>query len=807
MTGFLHEREFSRKNFLKGTGAVVVGASVVGSGLAGKASAARPALAGYNADPAQIDSWLVVNPDNTIVLRQTKMETGNGITTGFLQVVSEELDHDMSLMRYGPSLYNSEGSLNSRVDTWDAVNTGGEGGSNAMSGTGPQIRAAAAAARIYLLKLASQQLGVPTSQLSVSKGVISGGGKTITYGQLMGGKSFSATLASQGVPSTLHPGVAPAKAVSDYKMITKRDVQARLDIPAKVKGTYTYVHNIRVPGMVHGRVIRPHGQGAYPYNSNVAVKVDEKSIAHIPGAQVVRVGNFLGVVAPKEYDAIQAAAQLKVVYNDNPILPGNGNLWKRYRELDAQGQIPARITAQTGDVDSALKSAAHVVSGSFAHHYQGHMPIGPACAIADVQADHATIWSSTQNGPNLTTDLANVLAPLQPKDIRVLVYEGSGSFGNGAVMFDTAEAASIMSKAIGKPVRVQFMRWDEQGWTHYAPASLVDVRAGVDANGNIVAYDWTQYVQGGTSIYTSRELLGAGPGSPSSTANTIPTFVAGGNANTENTSPWMKVKRFGNYRLTSKPVPSTGGIFHSGALRAPGAQQSTLADAQIIDMLAVAAGMDSLAFRLQNIDMDPNGPENGDRWAGVLQAAAQAAGWKPWVSGSQAAQKKGDVVTGRGIANSHHGGAFAASVADIEVNKKTGKITVKHVYAAQDAGLTVNPNLVENQMLGSTVQGISRALYEEVRFNKSYVTSVDWVTYPIMRFKDSPGFTPVIVQRTDKPCLGSGEPPTCPIIGAMANAFYDATGVRLHEAPFTPARVRGTLAAAAAGKTIVPGTG
>jgi len=805
MTGFLHEKEFSRKNFLKGSGAVVVGASVVGAGLAGKASAAaRPTLAGYNADATQIDSWLVVNADNTIILRQTKMETGNGITTGFLQVVAEELDHDITVMRYGPSQYDAGGALNSRVDTWDAVNTGGEGGSNAMSGTGPQIRAAAAAARVFMLKQASQQLGVPVSQLSVDKGVVSGGGKTITYGALMSGKTFNATLASQGAPATLNPGVAPAKAISDYKTVTKRDMVARIDIPAKVNGKYTYVHNIRVPGMLHGRVIRPHGQGAYPYNSNVAVSVDEKSIAHIPGAQVIRVGNFLGVVAPKEYDAIQAAAQLKVVYNDNPILPGHGNLWKRYRELDAKGQIPARIQAQTGDVDKALAGAAKVVSGSFAHHYQGHMPIGPACCVADVQKDRATIWSSTQNAPNLTTDLANVLAPLQAKDIRVLVYEGAGSFGNGAVMFDTAEAAAIMSKALGKPVRVQFMRWDEQGWTHYAPASLVDVRAGIDAKGNIVGYDWTQWTQGGTSIYTSRELLGTT--APGATAgNAIPTSVAGGNANTENTSPWMKVKRAGAYRLLSKPVPSSGGIFHSGPLRAPGAQQATLADAQIIDMMAVAAGMDSLAFRLQNIDMDPTGPENGDRWAGVLQAAADAAGWKPWVAGSKLGT--GDVVRGRGIANSHHGGAFAATIADIEVSKKTGKISVLHVWAAQDAGLTVNPNLVENQMLGSVVQGVSRLLYEEVRFSKSYVTSTDWVTYPILRFKDSPGFTPVIVQRLDKPSLGSGEPPTCPIIGSVANAFFDATGVRLHEAPFTPARVRDTLKAAAAGTTIVPGTG
>jgi len=345
-------------------------------------------------------------------------------------------------------------------------------------------------------------------------------------------------------------------------------------------------------------------------------------------------------------------------------------------------------------------------------------------------------------------------------------------------------------------VRLQMMRWDEHGWTHYAPAVMTDARAGVDANGNITAYEVTQYTQGGTSLYTGRELLGNGPGSPNATANALPQTVAGGSVNTENSSPWMKVHGTtttpanGAYRLITKPVASPQGIFHSGPLRAPGAQQMTLADAQVMDMLAVAANMDSLAFRLQNMNTDLD----GQRWAGVLQAAAQAANWKPWVSGSNLSKE--NVVRGRGIANSHHGGSYAASVADIEVNKKTGKIRVLHVYAAQDAGLTVNPDLVENQMLGSTVQGVSRLLWEEVTFNKNNVTSIDWVTYPILRFKDSPEVTNVIVQRTDQPSLGSGEPPTCPIIGAVANAFYDATGVRLHEAPFTPARVRATLKAA-----------
>jgi CO/xanthine dehydrogenase Mo-binding subunit len=245
-----------------------------------------------------------------------------------------------------------------------------------------------------------------------------------------------------------------------------------------------------------------------------------------------------------------------------------------------------------------------------------------------------------------------------------------------------------------------------------------------------------------------------------------------------------------NYKVVNKPIDSTMGILLSGALRAPGAQQTTLADAQIMDMLAVASGMDSLAFRLQNMNTDLD----GQRWAAVLQAAATAAGWKPWVAGSNLSKE--NIVKGRGIANSHHGGAYAAVVADVQVNKKSGKILVTHLYGAQDSGFSMNPSLIYNQMLGNLIQGASRALTEEVTFNKNQVTSIDWIGYPIMRFKDSPKVTNVLVQRTDQPSLGSGEPPTCPLVGAIANAFFDATGVRLMEAPFTSGRVRATLKAA-----------
>jgi CO/xanthine dehydrogenase Mo-binding subunit len=793
MTGLLHEKSFSRTAFVKGGGALVVGFSTAAA-LAGRASAYTSApnsppvsAAGYLPNANAVDSWIAINADNTVTLKTSQIEVGNGITTGFLQVLAEELNTNMSQMHYGN--YNAN-SLDV-VDTYVAISSGGEGGSNAMSGTGPKVRAAGAVAYNALLNMAASKLNVPVSALSVKGGVISGGGSQISYGQLVGGQLLNLTVN----PSSLNPGQAPAKPIANYTTVTIPNTVQRIDIPEKVTGEYTYVQNVRVPGMLHGRIVRPRGQGPYPYNSDVPVSVDASSIASIAGAKVVQVGNFLGVVAPQEYDAIQAAAQLNVVWNQNKILPGVGNLWSHYRQLDASGLIPAAISSNVGNINQGLANAAHVVSGTFKYHYQGHMPIGPSCALADVTSSGATIYSNTQNVEGLVTDLVNVLYPLQASQIRVLFYEGAGSFGNGCVAFDTAESAAAMSKAVGAPVRLQFMRWDEHGWTHYAPAIMSDMTGGADANGNIVAYQATQFSQGGTSLYTGRELVGSN-GAPNATVNALPTTVNGSGINTENTSPWMKVANGSfpnaNYQLISKPVNSPYGMFQSGPLRAPGAPQTVFADAQLVDMLAVASNMDSLAFRLQNMQPD----STNQRWSNVLNAAAQAAGWTAWVSGSKVSEKTGTIVHGRGIANGHHGGSYAAVVADILVNKKTGKINVTHLYGAQDAGLTVNPNLVENQIVGNLVQSCSRAMWEELQFNQYHVTSVDWVTYPILRFVDAPNVTAVVVQRTDQPCLGSGEPCTCPTVGAIANAFYDAVGTRMHEAPLTPGRVRATLRAA-----------
>jgi nicotinate dehydrogenase subunit B len=777
MTGLLHEREFSRKTFLRGGGALVVGFSLVGAALGGRAAAAVPTAAGFMPDPNQVDSWLTIGADNTATLNTSQIETGNGISTGFLMVAAEELDMDLSQMRYGPD------------DTSIVVASGGEGGSNAIAGTAPAIRAAATTARQALLGLASTQLGVPTSSLTVAKGVVSGGGKTVTYGQLVGGKLLSTSMPPSynmeavggfGPPVGLRAGASPSKPISSYKLVGTSP--PRVDIPAKVTGSYTYVQNVRVPGMLHGRVVRPHGQGAWGTGAPI-VSVDAASISHIPNVQIVRVDDFLGVVAPKEYDAIQAAAQLKVTWKDDPILPGQGNLFGFMRAE----QTRDAVQASAGDADTGLASAAKVLTQSYSYPYNGHFPIGPMCCLADVTPKGATIFSSTQDIESLAGTVSSVIG-MQPAQVRVLYREGSGSYGSNT-QEDVAESAAIMSKSIGKPVRVQFMRWDEHGWDDYGPAHTADVRAGIDANGNIVGYTYTGWQIPYFTLHTPADLTGTPIPDPTQS------FTGYGFIDTSNTGGQYNIP---NSLVTSKAVPALdSGFFKVTFLRAPSAQQALFASEQMVDELAHAAGIDPVAFRRQNIatTTDPAaGSPGGGAWLGVLDAVSKAANWQPKVAASKA--QSGTVVTGRGIAL----GGFAASqvgvVADIQVNKKTGKILVKHLYAAQINGLTISPGLVENQMSGNLIQGLSRGLIEELTFSKTRVTGLDWVSYPILRFKDSPTVTTVSIQRTDLPSTGSGEPVNAPVAAAVANAFFDATGVRIREAPMTPVRVRAALKAA-----------
>jgi CO/xanthine dehydrogenase Mo-binding subunit len=423
-----------------------------------------------------------------------------------------------------------------------------------------------------------------------------------------------------------------------------------------------------------------------------------------------------------------------------------------------------------------MAGAAKTVSATYKYQYNNFVPIGPHAAIADVKQNSAIIYAQGQQLTNQSPAVAAITG-IPAANIRMIWYEGSSSYGGGQQLQAVEEAASISQK-IGKPVRVQWMRWDQHGWDSYGPSHMYDVKAGIDANGKIVAMDWTSYGQPNATIDTHLELLGTA---------TWPAVPAAGGPNPSDSAVYTVPQR----RVLAKTQPGYGGSLKISALRAPNAPQSYFASEQIVDELAYAAKMDPIAFRRLNIDPTTT---LGSRWLSVLDGATIAAGWKPKVANS--VQQSGDVRKGRGFGF----GTFASSqvgvVADIEVNVKTGKIVVKHATVAQNNGITVNLEGVTTQMSGALIQGLSRALYEQATWNKDRVTSLDWVSYPLLRFKDHPAVTTVVVQRADLQSTGNGEPPTAAAAAAIANAFFDATGVRLYEAPMTPAKVRAALKAA-----------
>jgi nicotinate dehydrogenase subunit B len=790
MTGFLHEKEFSRKTFVKGGGALIVGFSLAGFATRAAKAADSP-YASNGVDQYSIDSWITIHADNTATIKSGGIKQGTGSDTGLLMIAGEELNMDMSQLEFVIA------------DTNVTPDTGIHSASNTIKNAGPGVRAAAASASQVLLGLASTRLGVPASQLSVSKGVVSGGGKTATYGELLGGKLFNVRMpASYNMDRTtifpgfiggIQPGQSPAKPVSQYKLVGTSP--PRIEIPDIVKGSEVFIQNVRIPGMLHGRVVRPRGQMVYGFGAPI-VSIDESSIKHLPGVRIVRKGDFLGVVAPHEYDAIQAAAQLKVKWADSPkALAGSGNEFKQLRALDAAGKtVPTTtdlggVALNAGDVDRALASAAHVVAQSYGWPTNIHTPIGPQAAVADVTPQGARIFSGTQ-GAYQTRPLVAEALGLPENQVRVTACAMGGCFGDGAQYFDVAVGAALMSQAVGAPVRVQLMRWDEIGWGQTSPPSLMDVRAGIDGKGNVVAFDFTHFYPQywANSVHTNAELAGT-------PRPTVPSYPSG------NFWP-VPMYSVPNTRYLMKSIPLVGNWIKVYWLRGGSAPHVIFAGEQVIDELAHAAKMDPVAFRIQNVTQGNDWLEKGqtkDQLLAVLNAVTQAANWQPRVSASNLSDA--DVVTGRGVAwsNADNTKTYAqtAAIADIEVNKKTGKISVKHVYQAVSTGLAVYPDGIENQIVGGVTQIISRLLVEQYRYSRTNVTSTDFVTYPILRFKDAPKVTPIVLQWTSKPFTGGvGEPVAMAAAAAVANAFFDATGVRMRTAPLTPARVRAALKAA-----------
>lgn len=735
----------SRRDLLKG-GALIVGFNIAGpltsplqGPLATPAAAAAP-------DAELLDSWIAVHADNTATVFMGKVELGQGSTTGMLQIAAEELDLAMSQVSAA------------RIDTNVTPNQGPSVASLSIMDNGPQLRAAAAEARQALVRLAAIRLDAPPDRLTVKDGIVTVEGdlsRAVSYGDLIGDRRFNIKVT----------GNAPQKPVSQYRLVTTR--APRVDIPDKVSGKYVYMQHVRVPAMLHGRIVRPRGQGAYGDGARV-VSIDASSISDIAGARVVRRGDFVGVVAEREWDAVRAAEKLEVTWDVPPRLPA-GKLFEAMRA----SRTADSVIVESGDVAAALALATHVASATYYGPYQSHAPFAPSCALADIGPESALVMCSTQFPHGVRDMLAQTLG-LNAEQVRVSYYEGAGVFGR-ACHDDCAIAAAVMSQAIGRPVRVQFMRWDELGWDNYGPAHLADVRGGVDAAGNIVAFEYHGWHHGWNTAETSQELALGGPVQP----------PVSGRARLVNKETLSAVYAMPNVRLINHHVSGLDGYLKGGNLRSPMDLSICFASEQTIDELAHAVRIDPVEFRRRNMT-DP-------RWLGVLDAVAQAAGWAP--RGVRTAPSDGAILTGRGVALGTHIVSRGAAVADIEVDRQSGQIRVKHLYGALDAGLAVNPALVENQIEGMLVQAVSRALIEEVQFTKTNVSSLDWKTYPVLRFADHPGVTPIVVQRLDERSTGAGEEVMGAAVGAIANAFFDATGARLREYPMTPDRVRAALKA------------
>jgi len=741
---------FPRREFLKAGGALVIGFSMrsflSGESLAAQAAAAiaRGAIAGPP-DPKQVDTWLAIHSDNTATVYIGYVELGQGSTTSLLQIAAEELDLDITQVS------------TIRLDTNITPNQGGTYSSSSIARGSPAIRTAAAEARQALLGLASKKLNAPVEQLTVSRGIVSVKGaasNVASYGELVGDKPFNLAFT----------GTAPQKPVADYQLVGKSPV--RNDIPEKVSGKYIYLQHVRLPGMVHGRVVRPRGQGVYGAGAKVT-SLDESSIAAIPGARVLRKGDFVGVVAPREWDAVRAAQQLRITWDMPAALPGSGDTL--YAAMRAETTTD-RVVLERGDVAAAFSSAPHVAAGTYHAPYQAHAGFGPNGALADVKSDSALVIASTQDVYATRGTVAGVLG-LPPQNVRVQYYEGSGTYGHSCYD-DVAQAAAILSQLAGQPVRLQFMRWDEHGWDNYGPAHVGEIRAAADAAGRIVAYQYDGWHHNWSAVETSTQLA----------LGTPPAEWRLGAAQQVNPADCGGMYDIPSVRLVNHQVP--GLKYLKGAwLRSPLDLSFSFASEQTIDELAHMCGMDAYEFRKRNI--------KSDRWMGVLDAVARAAKWEPRPPATRVSDAK--IVRGRGIGLGTHLTSFGGAVAEIEVNKDIGQVAVKHLYGAIDAGLAVNPAFIENQISGQLVQTASRMLHEEVTFDTTNVTSLDWSTYPILRFEECPEVTPIVVQRFDQKSTGAGEEVMAAAAGAIANAFFDATGVHMREFPLTPVRVLGAL--------------
>ena len=763
---------FSRREFLKQSGALIVGFSACGSVVEFGTVRAQvfQGVSPGSPSPDRLDSWIAIRADGGVTAYTGKEELGEGIGTAQAQLVAEELcvPFDRVTLIYCDTAFTPDQGYTSGSQSHPTNFNHGN------------LALAAATAREALVQLASVRLDMPVGDLEAKDGAISAksdAAKRITYGELVGGKTFEMSLDEN----------AKRKPASEWTVLGKP--VPRRDIPALVTGQFEFVHNVRLPGMLHGRVVRPPAVGA------TVVSVDESSVRNLPGVvKVVVKENFIGVVAQKPWQAIQAAEALKVTWSSGTGLPSHADFYEHLRDLK-----PTRDTllVDSKDVEEQLSKAATVAKATYRYPYQMHGSMGTSCAVADIQGDKGTLWSATQGVWYIRSTAAMVLG-MKPENLRVIFTRGSGCYGiNGAdtVTYD----AALLSQAVGKPVRVQLMRKDEMAWENYGSALVMDERAGLDAQGRIIAWDYESWLP----TYGSRP----GRGTP---GNVITGFLAGFQPEpfvARTPSPDPKTYNNNSNGVPSYTAGSVGGKaqgtgtvkservlvhnvvspFWTGPLRSPVRLQNTFAHESFMDELATRAKTDPVEYRLAHL--------SNSRVIDVVKGAAKAANWQTRSSPKPHIPKRG-VCLGRGMACVAYEGdnGYSAMVAEVEVDQNSGKVSVKRVVVCVDCGPVSNPDGLKNQTEGGTLQGVSRALMEEVTWDDQKVTSFDWSSYQTLPLGFAvPLVEVVLINRLDEEATGAGELAITLVAGALANAIFDATGARIREVPFTPVRVKAAL--------------
>ena len=767
----LREHGFSRRQFLKGSGALVVAFSV--AELADTLGIApEKMLAQGGNTPQALDSWIAIGADGNVVVYTGRADMGQGTYTVQYQLAAEELSVPMSRIRLV------------ECDTAMTPDQGTSSGSQChpVNFNHENLAQACATARESLVAMAASRLGASANDLTVVDGVVthkSDATKKVSYGELIGGKRFDMAIKKD----------AKRKPVQNWTVLGRS--VPRVEMPALATGRFEHVQNVRVPGMAHGRMVRPPSIGATLAN------VDESSVAGMPGnVKVVVKKNLVGVVADKPWQAIQAAEKLKVTWTPGPALPSQRDFYGYLRNHPGRRDA---LQVNSKDVEAKLQGAATRVKATYLHPYQMHGSLGSSCAVADVKGSNATVWSSTQAVYPLRGTTAMVLG-LQPQNVRVIYVRGSGCYGlNGsdAVAYD----AAVLSQAVGKPVRVQLTRKDEMVWgENYGLPFVVDQQVGLDAGGNIVAWDYETWSaslgnrpgNNAPGNVASGLLLGFAPQAVQARAqapepqnfdngnNAVPAYVTGRVGGKNNGTGTVASER-----VLTHTVPSP---FLTGPLRSPARLQNAFAQECFMDEVAAQVKADPVQFRLRHLS-DP-------RLKDVITDAAKQANWDARPS-PKAGNPRSGVASGRGMACVLYEGdnGYVALVAEVDVNQDTGAVRTKRIVVAQDVGPVSSPDGLRNQLEGGALQGLSRALGEEVTWDDQKITSVDWATYKTLYVGSNvPAIESVLIDRPDSEAMGAGETAITIVAAAVGNAIFDATGVRIREVPFTPERVKAALA-------------